>query len=261
MVDADTFDNGFSLFKEQQAAPWNNLRYNISMAKLKRHMGSSGLMILDAGGGNGVEAIALAQQGNRVTLLDYSAEMLTEARNQAANKEVGEQMEFHQGDILSIPQLFPQPLFDLVLCHNVLQYVPDTQIALQAVCHAVKPGGLLSVIAINRYSQAYRLALHDLDMQTAYSALDEKVAVSQVFDAPMQMYSAEDLRILLQGIGCSIEGEYGLRCVNDYIANDEPKHDPAFYEELEKLELAMSDRFPYYLIARFFQLVARKHLQ
>jgi hypothetical protein len=33
------------------------------------------------------------------------------------------------------------------------------------------------------------------------------------------------------------------------------------YAELEKLELAMSNRFSYYLVARFFQIVARKLVQ
>ena len=37
------------------------------------------------------------------------------------------------------------------------------------------------------------------------------------------------------------------------------KTDPEFYAQLERLEIALSDRYPYYLAARYFQVVARKH--
>ena len=53
-------------------------------------------------------------------------------------------------------------------------------------------------------------------------------------------------------------GQYGIRCVNDYIPNNDIKSALTFFAGLEKLEYAMSDRFPYYLIARFFHLVAQK---
>lgn len=53
-------------------------------------------------------------------------------------------------------------------------------------------------------------------------------------------------------------GEYGVRYVCDYIPNNDIKRDPSFFSELERLELAMSDRYPYYLLARLFQIIARK---
>ena len=34
---------------------------------------------------------------------------------------------------------------------------------------------------------------------------------------------------------------------------------PDFYAKLEQLEFALSDQYPYYLIARFFQLIGRKN--
>ena len=51
-----------------------------------------------------------------------------------------------------------------------------------------------------------------------------------------------------------------MRCVCDYIPGNEIKSDPAFFAYLERLEYAMSDKYPYYLLARFFQVIARKTL-
>jgi S-adenosylmethionine-dependent methyltransferase len=184
--------------------------------------------------------------------------MLSEARTNAQNYRLPEPIEFCQGDISSIPLLFPEAKFDVVLCHSVLQYLDDLDTALQALSYATRPQGYISIVCINRYSESYRLALQQLDLQAAYSALNAESIVSTIFDAPMRAYAAEDLRMPLQKAGCSIVGQYGIRCVNDYIPNNDMKSDPRFFAELEKLEYAMSDKFPYYLVARFFHVVAQK---
>jgi hypothetical protein len=36
------------------------------------------------------------------------------------------------------------------------------------------------------------------------------------------------------------------------------KADPAVFKQLEELEFAMADRHPYKLLARYFQVIARK---
>ena len=258
MTTADTFDKNHAAFKEYQEAPWGQLAYNLRAANLKRHIRGEALTILDAGGGNGLEAVAFAQQGHTVALVDYSAEMLAEARQNVESNLVGERVEIYQGEVSSIPQLFPPARFDVALCHNVLQYVDDLDQALQAISYAVKPGGFISIICINRYSESYRLALQELDLQAAYAGLEAKVIRSKMFNAPMTAYSADDLHAPLLKAGCRVVGQYGIRCVNDYIPNNEIKYDPNFAAEMEKLELALSDKFPYYLIARFFHIVAQK---
>jgi len=258
MTSADAFAKKLEFFKEHQITPWGRLRYSLAAANLKRHIPGTNLSILDAGGGNGLEAVDLASRGHKVVLLDYSAEMLAEARTNAQNSRLTEAIQFAQGDVASIPRLFPKAEFDVVLCHNVLQYVDNLDPALQALSHAVKPQGFISIICINRYSESYRLALQELNLSAAYAALDANVIVSKVFDAPMHVYAAEDLRAPLEKAGCSIAGQYGIRCVNDYIRDNEIKNDPVFFAEMEKLEYAMSDKFPYYLVARSFHIVAQK---
>jgi S-adenosylmethionine-dependent methyltransferase len=258
MTQAESFDKKIGFFLEHQNAPWSKLRYTIAAANLKRHLPGDVLDILDAGGGNGLEAVAFARAGHCVALVDYSAEMLAEARKNAEKERVGESIEIHQAEVTEIPRLFPPSRFDAALCHSVLQYVEDPEKVLRAIGEVLKPAGILSVICINRYSESFRLALQELDPKAADSALEAKEIVSKVFDAPMAAYAAEDLRAPLRRAGFRVIGEYGIRCVNDYIRNNEIKRDPEFFAELEKLELAMSAKFPYFLLARSFQLVAEK---
>ncbi len=258
MTTADTFDVKHAALKEYQESPWGKLAYRIGAANLRRHIAGEPLTILDAGGGNGLEAVAFARQGHMVTLVDYSGEMLAEARQQADSHRVGERIEICQGEVGAIPRLLPLARFDVALCHNVLPYIDNLDQAVQALSGAVKPNGFISIICINRYSEPYRLALQEVNLPAAYAALDATAIYSKLYATPMHAYAAEDLRAPLQKAGCSVVGHYGLRCVNDYIPNNEIKYDPSFFAAMEKLELALSDKFPYYLVARFFHLVAQK---
>jgi S-adenosylmethionine-dependent methyltransferase len=258
MSTADTFDSKASAFKEHQDYPWSKLRYRLAMDNLKRHLSGEGLAVLDAGGGNGLDAVVLAGLGYRVEVLDFSAELLAEARRRAGAAGVEKSVRIHQGDVMAVPRLFPAGTFDVVLCHNVLQYVDDPGAVLAGLARVMKPGGILSVVCVNRYSEVYRLALRELDMPAARAALDESVIVSQVIGEPMRARGADDLREPLEQAGCSILAEYGLRCINDLLVDDERKRDPDFFAEMEKLERAMGERLPYRLIARLFQIIARK---
>lgn len=255
---AHFFDNGLADFAAYQDTPWARLQYRVASANLQRHLPDQALRVLDVGGGNGVEAVALAAQGHHVTLLDSSPAMVAEARSRAAAQGVSEHVACIEADVSAIPVQWPQPQFDLILCHNVLQYVADIEAVLPALGQASRPGGWLSIICVNRYSQAMRLAVRELDLAAAAASLDATAIVSQVFGTPMRALAAADLLPLLRDAGYTTLGHYGLRCVNDYIVNDRIKDDPTFFAELEKLELAMSGRFPYNLLARLFHLVTCK---
>ncbi len=50
----------------------------------------------------------------------------------------------------------------------------------------------------------------------------------------------------------------GLRCVCDYIPDNDIKNDPAFFAQLERLEYALRDKYPYNLLARYCQVIAQK---
>jgi hypothetical protein len=103
-----------------------------------------------------------------------------------------------------------------------------------------------------------REALLWQDLEAAQTGLGAQTGQSRVFDISIWLRSASEIIDLLRAGRCTLVRQYGIRCVNDYIPDNDIKLDPGFYHELERLELSMSGQYPYYLLARSFQIIARK---
>lgn len=253
----DPFDVHFQNWKAEQEQPWMDLRYRLEVRNLKRHLGDRQLKILDAGGGNAPTALLLARAGHQVLVLDNSEQMLTDGRRTARQQQLSDRVEFHMGEIRQIPELLPQSSFDLVLCHNVIHYLEDLIDHLQALIYPLKPGGLFSVITVNRYSEIYKAAFRDQDLDLAAEKLDSGEAHAVLFDLPLRTFTEQELVNLVEQNVCRSSAVYGVRCVCDWLPN-EPKYDPDYLENLEELEYRLADRFPHYLLARFYQIIAVK---
>ncbi|MFJ6671507.1 class I SAM-dependent methyltransferase [Actinosynnema sp. NPDC091369] len=236
-----------------QRAPWGRLRYAQANANLPRHLPPPPTTVLDLAGGDGADALRLARQGHHVTVVDRSAEMPAEAERAFA--EAGLPVRLVRSDLADLPGSVPGP-YDVVLTHNVIQYLPDPAATLRAAVDLVAPGGLLSVIALNRNAEPLRHATRHLDPAAALAALDTDQAHTQTFDTTLTLYTADQVTAWLPD--CDLVGHHGIRAVTDYVADDDRKHDPAFFADLERLELALADRMPYPLLARFFHLVLRR---
>lgn len=234
------------------------LRYRVSQINLARHLPPGPLRVLDAGGGNGAEALPLAAQGHQVTIADYSAAMLAEACQAADAAGLAERVITVHAALSELPGQIDAYPFDLILCHNVLQYLDDGASAIAALAARLRPDGLLSLITANPTSEVLRAALAQTDPAAALAALDAPTAQTAVFGVAVQRYPTDTLRTWLEAAGLQLVGHYGIRCVNDYLAANEPKYDPTFAAALEQLELALSGRDPYRQIARFTHLVAQR---
>lgn len=257
MTDSNSAKNAVEAWKDWQVAPWGRLFYTVARANLDRHLQAPALHILDVGGGNGLDAVFLAQRGHLVTLVDVSAEMIAAARDHALKQEVEHQITFYQADAKELHSLHLSSTFDMVLCHNLLQYIDDPAQLLQSLSAMLKNNGYISIIGANSYSESFSLALQRLDFEEACLQLQASSRTSGIFGKAMRLYRPEQIIQVLETIGCAVVGQYGIRCLFDYIPNNELKQDPTFFNRLEQLECALADKYPYYLLARYFHLVAR----
>jgi S-adenosylmethionine-dependent methyltransferase len=255
-VTRETFDAKMTAWRQWQDAPWGRLRYTLAEHNLRRHLDGRPRKVLDVAGGNGVEAVRMATQGHHVTVVDYSAQMLASGRSLAEATGVGHRLTFIESDVAKLGDLIEPGTFDLVLCHNLLQYVSDVESTLAVALAPLRPGGLLSVIAANSHSEPLRAAIREMDLTAAHDALDASEHFARTFGTPVYPRTGEEISTVLRSLGAGMLGHYGIRSVCDLIPDEERKYDATFFAELERLEIALSNRMPYVLIARLFHLVA-----
>jgi S-adenosylmethionine-dependent methyltransferase len=263
MPDApEKFNTAMTTWREWQDAPWGRLRYALAEANLLRHLdilGGEPLRVLDLAGGDGGDAIRLATRGHHVTIADYAPAMLAAAAERAAQNGLTELITCIEADVTDLPRDLAEGRFDVVLCHNLLQYVDDVPRTLAAALAPLKPGGLFSVMAVNRHSAPLNIAVRETDPVSALAALDTDQARTRTFDSALTLHTAEEVIPTQQGLGCRDIAHYGIRSFCDYITDDARKFEPDFYAALERLELAVTARSPYMHTARLFQLTAWKH--
>lgn len=97
--------------------------------------------ILDAGTGTGRFAIKLAEkEGNTVTALDFSDEMLKKAKEIAETKGI-KSIKFQQGDVENLP--FKDEQFDSVVSITVVRHLPQWKSILKEYSRVLKSGGIL----------------------------------------------------------------------------------------------------------------------
>jgi S-adenosylmethionine-dependent methyltransferase len=255
---SSVFGDALENWKAEQAMPWNRLKYDLVRAHLLRHLGHATGRVLDAGGGNGLDSVPLAELGFEVDLVDSSPAMLAEAGRSAAAAGVADRVHLRHAGLDDAAAILAGQAFDVVLCHNVMQYLPDVPGVLAQLAGALKSGGVLSLVSLNRYSIPYKTAFFEGDLAKAQGQLDTRTVKVYLFDATAACYSAEEAGDLLRQAGLVVEGDYGIRCLGDYWGNNEQKLDPEVFGQLARLEAALAERHPYKLLARFFQVVARK---
>ncbi len=257
MTHPEIFDRNIDTWQQEQKEPWMGLRYRLELINMQGYLDKDQLNILDAGGGNGVLAVVLAEAGHRVTIVDYSAEMLTAAQVKIAEHQLQNRVNLVQAELLQIPALFPPEAFDLVLCHNVIQYLSNVSEALVALRASLRQAGILSLVTVNKYAEVYKAAFREKDLLRAETQLTAEGTVATLFDHPIRYFTDQELVTTMSQLGFQDVALYGVRCINDWLPNA-PKYQPAYMAQLEALEEKLAQTYPYYLMARFYQVLGRK---
>lgn len=123
---------------------------------VKQHTELRGKRILDIGCGGGILAESLALQDSMVKGIDLSEAALCVARLHSL--ESGLSIEYAK---ISAERLAEQEAeqYDVVICMEMLEHVPDPQSIINACAKLVKPAGKLFFSTINRTLKAYLLAI------------------------------------------------------------------------------------------------------
>ena len=199
--------------------------------------------ILDFGSGEGVTADHYAQH-NRVVAIEPSAEMLVGRWNDFEYRQI-------HGDIRSLSE-FDDNTFDIVLCHNVLEYIDDKERVVKELCRVLKPGGMLSVVKHNRAGRVMQMAVLLDELEKAHQLLDGENSMASKFGA-IRYY--EDDMITKWATGLVCRDCYGIRTFWDLQQNQEKHNSEEWQDRMMELEMRVSQMDEYRKIAFFHHLI------
>src|ERR1700704_3029704 len=170
-ADSERFQSGANQYAVYLETPAGRLRSDLAFANLQDFLPQQAekpLCALDLGCGTGATAVRLARLGINVTLLDSSPAMLEIAKRAAREAGVGGKIAPKHGDAAQVANLFPVGSFDIVLCHNTLEYVDDPSAVLSAAARVMRSDstgiGILSILVRNRTGEVLKAGIEAGDL-------------------------------------------------------------------------------------------------
>jgi SAM-dependent methyltransferase len=243
-----TFDERAEWFDAHYNSTRGRIRLRLVLERLRETFPSPPARVLDAGGGSGVVAIPLAEQGYDVTLLDASEGMLRVAHDRIG--AAGVELAVVTGAIDAAPRLTRGP-FDAICCHAVLMYVDDPGASLKVLRSIAHDGAVLSLLEKNRDGLAIRPGIRG-DYEEATRVLDDPVAAGNL-GIPNRSRSIDEWRDLLDAAGWRFDSAAGIRLFSDQADDDLSEEK---FEQLLELEREAGRRHQFRAIARLIHISA-----
>lgn len=202
-----------------------------------------GKHILDFGSGEGVTANHFAEN-NHVIAIEPSEEMLQNRWNDHEYRQI-------QGDIASLSE-FDDHTFDIVICHNVLEYIEDKEAVLRALSRVLKPNGMLSIVKHNRAGRVMQTAVLLDDFERANALLDGMDSTASKFGT-IRYYENETITKWVPDL--RQKAHFGIRTFWDLQQNQEKHHSNDWQEKMMELEMRVSQIDTYRNVAFFHHLI------
>jgi S-adenosylmethionine-dependent methyltransferase len=258
-ADSERFQSGANQYAAYLETPEGRLRSDLAFANLQDFLplqAKPSLCALDLGCGTGATAVRLARLGIRVTLLDSSPAMLDIAKRTAQEAGVRDKVVLQCGDATRLTNLFPTASFDVILCHNVLEYLDDPIAVLcGAACALRDPSAILSVLVRNRAGEVFKAAIHAGDLAAAENSLTAEWGQESLYGGRVRLYTSDSLQAVLKAASLAVIAERGVRVLADYLPSRISRS--AEYERILELERKLSGRPEYAAVARYTQCFAR----
>ncbi|WP_202638317.1 class I SAM-dependent methyltransferase [Bailinhaonella thermotolerans] len=198
-----------------------------------RETGRDRLDIVDAGGGTGGFAVPLARLGHAVTVVDPSPDSLAALERRAA--EAGVSVHAIQGDAGDLAELVPAEGADLVLCHNVLEYVEDPAAALGAVRGLLREGAAVSVLVPNQVAAVINRAVTGR-FDEALRVLSDPAGRWGERDPLPRRFTADTLLAIITEAGLRPAEVHGVRVFADLLPSGLVDGEPRATDSLVALE-------------------------
>lgn len=258
-LDAERFRRDADKYAAYLETPEGRLRIDLPLASLQEFLpkAAQSLKALDVGGGTGANAVRLARLGLHVTLLDASLPMLDFAKHAAHQAGATERIALKHGDAAELASLFPAGSFDLILCHNVLEFVDDPCGVLRDAALALRDSAsMISVLVRNQPGEVLKAALLNGDLAAAETSLTAEWGDESLYGGKARLFTAENLHAMLTKASFTITAVRGVRVLSDYLPSKISRNDE--YERIFKLERKLGTRPEFAAVARYTHCLAHR---
>jgi len=206
--------------------------------------GDKKLRILDAGGGFGFFSQKLARLGHEVVLCDISQEMLIQAQAHidASTEPLNIELIHAPIQALSVEQ---HGVFDLILCHAVVEWLTDAQRTMEGLLTMLKPNGLFSLMFYNKEAMRFHALISG---NFDYVAADLKVK-KKVRLTPTHPLYIQEVKQWFMDWEMTLISQSGVRVIHDYLKKSQAADFD--YQKLLQMELEYSQHEPYISLGRY----------
>jgi SAM-dependent methyltransferase len=222
---------------------------------IKKYLQSSDL-VLDAGGGTGVNAILMAKRCRHVTLLDITPGILQLARENIEAAGVADRVTLMHGDITDLHEVDDDRYSFVVCVGDALSYALDKRFqAIKELVRVARPGSIL-ILGCDSKLGFMRLKL-------AQGRLDEALEIYEHGECECGMgprthtYTVEEMAGLLERNGCGVLEVASTPTISDTV-DTAVYRERGVWDELKELELELCTRPELLGVGLHLLFVARK---
>jgi S-adenosylmethionine-dependent methyltransferase len=260
-TECERFRGGAHDYAAYLETPEGRLRSDLAFANVREFLRvpqpPRSLHALDIGCGTGAIAVRLARLGVHVTLLDSSSTMLDLANRAAREAGVTAKIVLKHGDAADVANLFGAGSFDVILCHNVLEYVEDPSAVLRAAEQVMgDSSAILSVLVRNQAGEVFKAAIQTGDLATAGHTLTAEWGRESLFGSSVRLFTPEGLQAMLKAASLAVAAGRGVRVISDYLPPTVSRS--AEYEGILELERKLGNRPEFAAVARYTHYLTRR---
>ena len=253
------FDSGAARYAGYLATPEGRLRADLTLVNLREFLPSArqneSLRVLDLGCGTGAAALHLARLGMHVTLLDSSPAMLELAQRTFAEGGVRDNITIKHANAAQLPGTVQPRSFDIILCHNLLEFLDHPAAVLRAAAFAMHDSSsILSVLVRNQAGEVLKAALQAGNLAMAENNLAADWAEESLYKGKVRLFTPRTLEALLKDASLDIMVRRAVRVVSDYLPPQISRSTD--YEQIFAFEQKLARRSEFFGVARYLHCLA-----
>ena len=211
-----------------------------------------GLSILDAGGGAGQMALAMARSGNDVLLCDPARETLLKAEEAISETSLPGTVTMLHSPIQDL-KITEYGKFDVITCHAVLEWLSDPRETLGHLVEFLKHDARLSLMFYNRNATLMKRILGG-EFAPALQEYEEGFS-PRGWGQGATPLREENVREWLDELGLAVRSKAGIRIFHDHVPDSARNGEKL--ETLLEIEKKLRDEEPFASLGQHIHLVCK----